>query len=327
MKKRSQDKESGAYKVTDTIPGGGPVYKRHTPPQTQELQGRDRVAGTSPGQAAITRPGGRVVDTFDGAKRGHMGLGDTMTYEMDEDVRGTNPGVSWAELSHLERRIGYSFKNRELLERAMTHPSYANERRGKQRHNQRMEFLGDAVLGLITATQLYMREEFEDEGMLTRSLSALVCERALAATAREIELGDFLRLGKCEEGQGGRERDSILCDAYEALMAAVYVDGGFFAARDVVLRLHEAELNSVERPQPRSPNFKGQLQGLVQAKYNVQPTYHIVQEYGPEHCKVFVAEVRVMGERMGHGEGRSKKQAEQHAAQEACGMFQTVGSR
>ncbi|MEM1347821.1 MAG: ribonuclease III [Myxococcota bacterium] len=314
MTKRSKEDKLVDYKVDDTIPGSGPLYKRRRP---------EMADGPARG-AANTRTRERAVEPFE--ERGHMGLGDTMSYAIDGDVRSTNSGVSWAQMRRLERRIGYTFVDRELLERAMTHPSYANERRGKQRHNQRMEFLGDAVLGLITATQLYMREEFEDEGMLTRSLSALVCERALAAKAREINLGDYLRLGKGEQGQGGRERDSILCDAYEALMAAVYVDGGFSAARDVVLRLHEQELRSVERPQPRSPNFKGQLQGLIQAKYNVQPTYHIVQEYGPEHCKMFVAEVRVMGERMGQGEGRSKKQAEQNAAQEACGMFQTVGS-
>lgn len=245
------------------------------------------------------------------------GLSVDMSYELGDEI-----SVPFPDLSILEERLDYEFEQREYLERALTHPSYANERRGARKHNQRMEFLGDAVVGMIIATQLYHREEFSDEGKLTRNLSALVCERALAVRARELDLGSFLRLGKGEDGQGGRHRDSILCDAYEALIAAVYVDGGFGAVRRVVLRLHAQDLKTIRRPQPTMPNHKGTLQSLVQAKYNIQPTYHIVRERGPEHRKIFVAEVRVMGERMGEGEGRSKKQAEQVAAQKACAAFE-----
>jgi len=248
-----------------------------------------------------------------------LGLAHEMSYELGEEF-----SVPFPDLTILEERIGYSFREREFLERALTHPSYANERRGKRRHNQRMEFLGDSVLGMIVASKLYQREDFEDEGVLTRNLSSMVCERALAAKARELGLGIFLRLGKGEDGQGGRNRDSILCDAYEALIAAIYIDGGYDEVRRVVIELHAHDFDTVSRPIPRSPNHKGQLQSIVQAKYNIQPTYHIVREYGPEHRKIFVSEVRVMGEVMGQGEGRSKKAAEQEAAAKACASFEGV---
>ena len=234
---------------------------------------------------------------------------------------GDEVSLPFPDLSLLESRCGYSFKDRELLERALTHPSYSNERRRKRKHNQRLEFLGDAVLGMITAAVLYEREEFEDEGMLTRSLSSLVCESALARKARELELGSFLKLGKGEDSQGGRDRDSILCDAYEALLASIFVDGGFEAAHKVVMKLHRADFDRLERPNPPQPNFKGQLQSIIQAQFNVQPTYHIIYEHGPEHRKVFVAEVRVLSERLGQGEGKSKKHAEQAAAEFALSLF------
>lgn len=249
------------------------------------------------------------------------GLGDEISLaEMGDEI-----SLPFPDLNLLESRCGYTFKDRELLERALTHPSYSNERRRKRKHNQRLEFLGDAVLGLITASVLYERDEFEDEGVLTRSLSSLVCESALARKARELELGYFLKLGKGEDSQGGRDRDSILCDAYEALLASIYVDGGFDAARHVVLKLHRKDFDLLERPNPPTPNFKGQLQSLIQAKYNVQPSYHIIHEHGPEHRKIFVAEVRVHAERLGHGEGKSKKQAEQAAAEEALKTFIAQG--
>jgi len=129
--------------------------------------------------------------------------------------------VTIVSLDLLEQRLGYRFKDRRILERAMTHPSYANERRSRGKHNQRLEFLGDSVIGMIISSYLYEEKEFEDEGALTFNLSSMVCEPALANKARQLELGTFLRLGKGEDGQGGRERDSILCDAYEAMVAAI----------------------------------------------------------------------------------------------------------
>ena len=242
-----------------------------------------------------------------------MGLGVEMSYELGDEI-----SIPFLDLGVLEARLGHTFLDREYLERALTHPSYANERRGPRKHNQRLEFLGDSIIGMIVASELYKREAFVDEGMLTRNLSALVCEGALAAMARSLDLGAFLRLGKGEDSQGGRTRDSILCDAYEAVIAAVYVDAGYEVVNRIVLSLHQGSFDDIQRPKPGTPNFKGQLQSIAQAKYNTQPTYHIVGEKGPEHSKIFVAEVRIIGETMGEGEGRSKKQAEQNAAEQAC---------
>jgi ribonuclease III len=237
---------------------------------------------------------------------------------------GQETSIPFGELGGLEHRLGYTFRDRTLLERALTHPSYANER-DHTRSNQRLEFLGDSVLGVVVASELYLREELEDEGKLTRQLSTLVCEDALAIKARELGLGDFLRLGKGEDSQGGRERPSILCDTYEAVLAAIYLDGGFEAARRVVRALHVEELAGGVRTQPREPNYKGQLQRLVQARHNVQPSYHVIGERGPEHVKQFVVEVRVHDEGLAQGQGRSKKQAEQAAAAAALQALDASG--
>ena len=227
------------------------------------------------------------------------------------------------EMELLEERIGYVFRDSELLSRALTHPSYANERRSKQakQQNQRLEFLGDSVLGMLIATELFNRESSCDEGSLTRYLSGLVCEPALATKARELGLGAFIRLGKGEESQGGRDRDSILCDCYEALLAAVYLDGGFDVVHAMVARLHQEELASLTRFNIKKPNHKGRLQKLVQARHSVQPSYHIVDKHGPEHGRVFVAQVRVNQEVVGVGEGKAKKVAEQEAAKDALGRL------
>ena len=222
-------------------------------------------------------------------------------------------------LERLQERLGYRFGDRARLERALTHPSYANERRTRRKHNQRMEFLGDAVLGMLIASYLYEQEEFEDEGVLTHHLSSIVREESLANAARKLGLGEALLLGRGEDGQGGRERDSILCDAYEALVAAIFLDGGYARVREVVLGLHEEDFERVQLPRkPKEPNYKGQLQKKVQAMHNVQPHYEIVDAHGPEHDKMFVAVATMKGEVLGRGEGRSKKHAEQSAARDAC---------
>ena len=223
------------------------------------------------------------------------------------------------EMDLLEERIGYAFGDRSLLNRALTHPSYANERRTKQarQQNQRLEFLGDAVLGMVVATELFNRESSCDEGSLTRYLSGLVCEPALASKARQLGLGAFIRLGKGEESQGGRDRDSILCDCYEAMLAAVYLDGGFDVVHAMVAKLHQDEFESLARFNIKKPNHKGRLQKIVQARYGVQPSYQIVDKQGPEHGRVFLAQVRVNREVVGVGEGGAKKVAEQEAAKDA----------
>lgn len=226
--------------------------------------------------------------------------------------------AAWQKrLDALEDAIGYHFTDRGLLERAMTHPSFANEREEAERNNQRMEFLGDAVLELVVASLLFADEELRDEGALTRRLSALVCERALSAKARALRLGEHILLGRGEEAQGGRTRKSILCDAYEALMAAVYLDGGFDAARRVITAQLAEDLHAQAPERTGTTNHKGALQRLAQQRFRTQPTYHIVSETGPDHDKQYIAEVVVGELALARGEGGSKKQAEQHAAEQA----------
>lgn len=227
--------------------------------------------------------------------------------------------TAWQQrLDALEAAIGYTFDDRGLLERAMTHPSFANEREEADRNNQRLEFLGDAVLELVVASLLFADEELSDEGALTRRLSALVCERALSAKARALRLGEHILLGRGEEAQGGRTRKSILCDAYEALMAAVYLDGGFEAAQRVIAAQMADELSEQVVERSGVINHKGALQRLVQQRYHTQPTYRIVEETGPDHDKRYVAEVCVGELALARGEGGSKKQAEQQAAEIAA---------
>lgn len=248
--------------------------------------------------------------------------------ERREETLLEESSLSEDGLEKLQERLGYRFRDRRKLERALTHPSYANERRTRRKHNQRMEFLGDAVLGMLIASYLYEQEEFEDEGVLTHHLSSIVREESLARAARGLDLGAALLLGRGEDGQGGRDRDSILCDAYEALVAAVFLDGGYERVREVVLALHEEDFERVQRPRkPKAPNYKGQLQKVVQAMHNVQPHYEIVEAYGPEHDKMFVAVATMKGEVLGKGEGRSKKHAEQSAARDACSRLNVEEKR
>lgn len=219
------------------------------------------------------------------------------------------------ELEELEARIGYSFQNREFLERALTHRSYANEH-AVEVDNQRLEFLGDAVLGLVTARDLFDRFTGIDEGALSVCQAQLVNEAALAEVAVEIELGSWVRLGKGESLTGGRHKASLLADAYEALLAAVFLDGGLKAARGVILRLHDQAIGRC-RPLRPPEDFKSRLQRWMQSQGDERPDYAIVAEQGPAHDKRFVAEVRVDLQPLGRGEGRSKKEAEQLAAANA----------
>jgi ribonuclease-3 len=216
------------------------------------------------------------------------------------------------DVKELQNRIGYVFRNEELMENALTHSSYANER-GKSRvfSNERLEFLGDSVLGFVTAEYLFEKYPSRPEGEMTRIRAELVCEHSLAATAEELELGAVLLLGKGEEQNGGRRRRSILADAVEALLAAIYLDGGMEPARafvlDYILAAKPTELT----------DYKTALQERVQAAGGVSPQYRIIDEYGPDHAKTFVARVEIDGEPAGEGSGRTKKEAEQSAARAA----------
>jgi ribonuclease-3 len=214
----------------------------------------------------------------------------------------------------LEERLGYQFRDRSLLENALTHSSYANEHRDAGiTSNERLEFLGDSVLGMVVADHLYREYPNRPEGELTRTRAALVCESSLVEVARSLELGRYLRLGKGEDGDGGRERPSILADATEAVLAAIYLDGGITQARRVIRALiltNEEELGA-------SRDYKTILQELVQRESGRTLTYRLVRAEGPDHAKRFSVEVELNGKSVGAGVGRTKKAAEQNAAKAA----------
>jgi ribonuclease-3 len=214
----------------------------------------------------------------------------------------------------LEERLGYQFQDRGLLENALTHSSYANEHRDAGiTSNERLEFLGDSVLGMVVADHLYRAYPNRPEGELTRTRAALVCESSLVEVARALELGRYLRLGKGEDGDGGRERPSILADATEAVLAAVYLDGGIAQVRRVIRALiltNEEELGA-------SRDYKTILQELVQRESGRTLTYRLVRAEGPDHAKRFSVEVELNGRPLGAGVGRTKKAAEQNAAKAA----------
>ncbi len=231
-------------------------------------------------------------------------------------------GERQEELARLESLIGYEFEDRALLQRALTHRSYANENPGVTRDNQRLEFLGDAVLGLVIAEALFREDEKAPEGALSNQLSELVCEPALMEVAESLDLGAYLRLGRGEEKTGGRDRSGTLADAYEAVLGAVYIDGGHEAATAVILSLQQDALEAVvsgrSRRAAKSPgDFKSLLQRKVQSERALRPEYRIADISGPPHLRQFTAEVLVEGEVLGVGEGTSKKAAEQKAAARA----------
>lgn len=216
-------------------------------------------------------------------------------------------------MNSLEALLGYKFRNSLLLGEALTHPSLAYETQRPHFDNQRLEFLGDAVLQLALTDRLYHLFPGFAEGDLTKMRARLVSKEALHRLAAGINLGEYVLLGRGEESSGGRERASTMADAFEAVLGAVYLDGGFEAASEVVLRLSESEIEKVSaKPEERNP--KGQLQEVLQAIWPESPTYSVLSEEGPDHDKVFVVEVTWRGEILSTGEGRNKKSAEAAAA-------------
>ena len=217
----------------------------------------------------------------------------------------------------LEKKLNYTFRDRKLLSEALSHSSYANEHRSAGlKSNERLEFLGDSVLGFVTAEFLFAQHPDLPEGDLTRIRAALVCEQSLFEVAQKLDLGRYLKLGRGEEAGGGRKRTSILADATEAVFAAVYLDGGIGAASALIHRvLLDAEREEVVEERRR--DYKTALQELVQRTPGRTITYQLVEETGPDHCRVFVMEVSVDGQAAGRGEGRSKKEAEQAATRAA----------
>lgn len=216
-------------------------------------------------------------------------------------------------MDSLEAKLGYQFKNRALLENALTHSSYANENRSPMGSNERLEFLGDSVLGMVTADYLYKKYPDEPEGDLTRTRAALVCEESLVEVAEALGLGAYLKLGRGEDHGGGRERPSIRADAVEAVLAAVYLDGGLDEAAKIVRRF----ILDKESEKSGSRDYKTALQELVQRQSGQVLTYRLTGESGPDHAKTFSVAVDLNGGEIGEGSGHSKKEAEQMAAKAA----------
>ena len=217
------------------------------------------------------------------------------------------------DFSSLESLLGYTFQNSYLPQQALTHKSFSNEQNEATLHNERLEFLGDAVLELAISDWVYTRYPDIPEGGLTRIRSEVVCETGLAEVARQLTLGERLRLGKGEEKSGGREKPSLLSDALEALLGAVYCDGGFDAACRVVEKIFVPLVETTARSR-YGTDYKTCLQERLQAGYGRLPEYALTNVSGPDHERVFSMEVRFDGKLLGSGCGPSKKRAEQQAA-------------
>ena len=218
-------------------------------------------------------------------------------------------------IKDLETALGYRFRNITLLQRALTHSSYANERfHDGLMSNERLEFLGDSILGMVVAEYLYRNYPDRPEGELTRIRADMVCETSLAAIADRLGLGQHLMLGHGEEQSGGRARPSILADAVESIIAASFLDGGMEAACGIIQRFL---LKEIPAKKPNNADYKTMLQELVQQKKNQTISYQLVGESGPDHNKHFVVELWVNGQPVSTGEGTSKKRAEQNAAKSA----------
>ena len=232
------------------------------------------------------------------------------------------------DLSVLQKRLSYSFAEPKLLRQALTHKSYLNESKEKKvQDNERLEFLGDAVLDLIISEALVRRFPDSPEGDLSKMKAKVVSEGTLARVAKEIDLGSFLFLGKGEELTFGREKSSLLANALEAVIAAVYLDRDFYAAREMVLTAFELPLQETSRPD-QSVDYKTELQEQCQEIFELLPVYQVIQESGPDHQKTFEVEIRIQGNPFGIGIGKSKKEAEQKAAQAALAqLFREKGGR
>jgi ribonuclease-3 len=216
-------------------------------------------------------------------------------------------------LDSFQQRLGYSFKNPDLLRLALTHPSMAHEHGANIQHNQRLEFLGDAVLGLVLTEELYGKFPNFGEGPLTKARAQMVNRRTLADQGRGLGLGEFLILSRGEEANGGRERLSTIADAFEAVIGAMFLDGGFEAARRFVLHCFRQAFGEM-REIPNLDNPKGELQEILQARSAEAPQYELRSVSGPDHDPVFECAVHHNGNELGRGKGKSKKEAESEAA-------------
>ncbi len=220
-------------------------------------------------------------------------------------------------LLELSKRIGYDFKNIKYLNEAMTHSSYANEnKKSNIAYNERLEFLGDSVLSIVISEYLFKRLKTVQEGDLTKIRANIVCEPSLAKSSQEMNIGNYLWLGKGEESTGGRERVSILADAFEAVIGAIYLDGGVESARKFILdSLHDIIEDAIEGR--LFQDYKTHLQEVIQSQNSEKITYEVVKEEGPDHDKIFHVHVLIGNKIAGTGYGKSKKEAEQNAANKA----------
>lgn len=229
-----------------------------------------------------------------------------------------------SDYQELEKKIGYTFQNRALLKQAVTHSSFANEQKiNRQKHYERLEFLGDAVLELVSSDFLFQTHPEMPEGQLTKLRASMVCEPALAYCAKDLTLDSYIQLGKGEEATGGRYRDSIVSDVMEAVIGAIYLDGGMEPARTYI---HRFILSDLENKQ-LFLDSKTNLQEYMQQNLKKEFHYRLVEESGPEHDKVFLVEVVMEEKVLGRGKGRTKKAAEQQAAYEALLGFRKSGKR
>ncbi len=223
-------------------------------------------------------------------------------------------------MDELERKIGYQFKDKALMKEAITHSSYAKERKSRHiKYNERLEFLGDAVLSIVVSDYIFKHCPELPEGELTKLRASLVCEKSLFDFAKSIDLGKYLILSKGERNNGGAERPSILSDAFEALIAAIYIDGGYEPASKHILNFVIPAIKSSKAK--RNKDYKTTLQEIVQKNPGEKLEYVLVAESGPDHNKHFVVEVHLNSNVIGKGGGRSKKEAEQQAAHEALELM------
>ncbi len=222
-------------------------------------------------------------------------------------------------MNSLENKLNYKFKNIDLLKNALIHSSYANEIRGNTHSNERLEFLGDSVLSIIVSEHIYNKFPNMPEGELTRMRASLVCEKSLYSFSRELGIGEYLKLGRGEEKNGGRERESILADAFEAVLAAIYLDGGMTAAKKHIMNTVLRDLK--HHDDDSFKDYKTTLQEIIQRNPEECVSYILIDESGPDHNKLFTVEVHLNSNVIGKGSGKSKKQAEQMAARQALELM------
>ena len=222
-------------------------------------------------------------------------------------------------MNDFEKVIGYEFSDKSLMETALSHSSYANESKISRQSNERLEFLGDSVLSIVVSQYLFNHFSHLPEGELTKIRASLVCEKSLFEFALQINLGDYLFLGKGEASSGGRTRPSILADAFEAVIAALYLDGGLENAERFILKFIPDDLDKAKKSS--FSDYKTILQEIIQKNPEERIEYILVGSQGPDHNKVFIVEVRLNSNVIGKGTGKSKKQAEQNAAREALELM------